>query len=58
MTKINVVVLARNEETLPNVLDDLNQTIAQMPNFEVEVIVVDDHSTDATAKIARSYHPV
>lgn len=56
MTKISVIVPARNEEqTLSNVLDDLNQTILQMPDYEVEVIVVDDHSTDATANIARSY---
>jgi glycosyltransferase involved in cell wall biosynthesis len=56
MKKISVVVPAKNEEeTIGNVLDDLNQTIAQMPNHAVEVICVDDHSTDATANIARSF---
>lgn len=56
MKKVSVIIPAKNEEeTLGNVLDDMNQTIAQMPNFEVEVICVDDHSTDATSNIARSF---
>jgi glycosyltransferase involved in cell wall biosynthesis len=56
MTKISIVIPAKNEEeTLPNVLDDINQQLPQMPNYEVEVICVDDHSTDATAQIASSY---
>lgn len=56
MKQISVVIPAKNEEdTLAKVLDDLNQTIAKMPNYKVEVICVDDHSTDATANIARSY---
>ncbi|MEZ5428818.1 MAG: glycosyltransferase family 2 protein [Pyrinomonadaceae bacterium] len=56
MEKISVVIPAKNEEeTLGNVLDDLNKMIEQMPNYEVEVICVDDHSTDATATLARSY---
>jgi glycosyltransferase involved in cell wall biosynthesis len=56
MRKVSVVIPAKNEEeTLGNVLSDLNQVIDQMPNYEVEVICVDDHSTDATANIARSF---
>jgi glycosyltransferase involved in cell wall biosynthesis len=56
MNKISIVVPAQNEEeTLGNVLDDLNQTIEQMPDYEFDLICVDDHSTDATANIARSY---
>lgn len=56
MTKISIVVPAKNEEeSLAHVLEDLNQTISQMRNYEFEVICVDDHSTDATANIARSY---
>jgi glycosyltransferase involved in cell wall biosynthesis len=55
MKQISVVIPAKNEEeTLAKVLEDLNQTIAQMPNYKVEVICVDDHCTDATANIARS----
>jgi glycosyltransferase involved in cell wall biosynthesis len=56
MRKISVVIPAKNEEeTIGAVLDDLNQTIAQMPNYETELICVDDHCTDATATIARSF---
>lgn len=56
MKKVSVIIPARNEEeTLGNVLDDMNHTIAQMPDYEVEVICVDDHSTDSTANIARSF---
>lgn len=56
MNKISIVVPAQNEEeTLGNVLDDLNKTIKQMPDYEFELLCVDDHSTDATANIARSY---
>ena len=56
MNKISVVIPAKNEEdTIGNVLHDLNQTISQMPNYNVEVLCVDDHSTDATATIARAY---
>lgn len=56
MTNISIIVPAKNEEeTLGSVLDDLNQTIAQMPDYQFEVICVDDHSTDATANIARSF---
>lgn len=56
MKKVSVIIPAKNEEeTLGNVLDDMNQTIAQMPNYEFEIICVDDHCTDATATIARSF---
>jgi len=53
---VSVVIPARNEErTLPWVLRDLKDTIARLPRHEIEVICVDDHSTDATADIARSF---
>ena len=56
MRKVSVIIPAKDEEeTLGNVLDDLNKTIAQMLKYEFEVICVDDHSTDATANIARSF---
>ena len=56
MKNISVIIPARNEEdTLGSVLDDLNQTIKQMPDFRAEIICVDDHSTDATARIAHSF---
>ena len=56
MNKISVVIPAKNEEaTLARVLDDLYQTIPRLTGYEVEVICVDDHSTDRTAEIARSF---
>jgi len=56
MQKVSIIVPAKDEEeTLGNVLDDLNKTIANLPKYEFEVICVDDHSTDATANIARSF---
>src|SRR3990172_12200075 len=56
MTKVSVIIPAKNEEaTLAKVLNDLYKTIRQLAGYEVEVICVDDHSTDATADIARSF---
>ena len=56
MKKVSVVIPAKDEEeTLPSVLSDLNQVITNLPTYEFEVICVDDHSTDATANIARSF---
>lgn len=51
--KVSVVIPAKNEEmNIGLVLDDVNQTIAQMPDKAFEVIVVDDRSTDHTAEVA------
>jgi glycosyltransferase involved in cell wall biosynthesis len=56
MTKLTIVIPAKNEEvTLPSVLTDLNNTIPELVGYEVEVICVDDHSTDRTGEIARSF---
>jgi glycosyltransferase involved in cell wall biosynthesis len=56
MTKLSIVIPAKNEEaTLGLVLDDLYKTMPQLTDYEVEVICVDDHSTDRTAAIARSF---
>ena len=56
MGKISVIIPAKNEEeTLPMVLRDLYETIRELNGYEVEVICVDDHSTDRTAEIARSF---
>jgi glycosyltransferase involved in cell wall biosynthesis len=56
MTRLSVIIPARNEEeTLPHVLRDLYQTIPRLNDYEVEVICVDDHSTDRTTEIARSF---
>ncbi len=51
---VSVVVPARNEEvTLPLVLRDIEATRPRLAGRRLEVIVVDDHSTDATAEVAR-----
>jgi 4,4'-diaponeurosporenoate glycosyltransferase len=52
--RFSVLIPARNEaETLPHLLADLAQQTLQ----PLEVIVIDDHSSDATAAIARSGAP-
>jgi glycosyltransferase involved in cell wall biosynthesis len=54
--KVSVVIPAHNEEqTLPWVLRDLNDTTASLPHDEFEIIVVDDHSSDATANVSRQF---
>jgi glycosyltransferase involved in cell wall biosynthesis len=54
--KLSVIIPARNEEeTLPLVLRDLNAMVPKLEGFSVEIIVVDDRSTDRTAEIARDF---
>ncbi len=54
--KVSLIIPARNEEaTLPYVLHDVWQTIPQLKGYDMEIICVDDHSTDKTAQIARSF---
>lgn len=56
MKKISVIIPAKDEEaTIAMVLEDLYRTIPQLDSCEAEVICVDDHSTDSTADIARSF---
>jgi glycosyltransferase involved in cell wall biosynthesis len=55
MTKVSVIIPAKDEEeTLGNLLEDLNQIIATLDGYEFEVICVDDHSRDRTSAIARA----
>lgn len=52
---VSVVIPAKDEEeTIGMVLRDLNSEIRKLP-YDFEVIVVDDHSRDGTAKIASSF---
>jgi len=55
MKKISIVIPAMNEEdTLGNVLDDIRPVKDKMRSeYDIEVIVVDDHSTDKTPEIAK-----
>jgi cellulose synthase/poly-beta-1,6-N-acetylglucosamine synthase-like glycosyltransferase len=53
-TRISVIIPARNEE--PNIGICLHSILQQnYPAYLFEVIVVDDHSTDATAAIVKSF---
>ena len=53
-SKVSILIAARNEEA--NIGRTLDCLMAQeVPKELMEVIVVDDHSTDATAAIVRSY---
>jgi len=53
-TKITVIIPARNEEE--NITDCLDSVCDQSyPKHLFEVVVVDDHSTDNTAAIIKSY---
>lgn len=54
-TKVSILIAARNEE------DKIHLTIEDIlaqdyPKLLFELIVVDDHSTDKTSEIIRSYH--
>ncbi len=52
---ISIVIPARNEETtIGKVLDDLNGTIANCPQYSFEVIVVIDSVDDPTGTLARN----
>jgi cellulose synthase/poly-beta-1,6-N-acetylglucosamine synthase-like glycosyltransferase len=53
-TKVSVIVAARNEEeSIANILNDL--AAQDYPSFLMEVLVVDDHSTDKTAGIVSDF---
>lgn len=56
MANLSIIIPARNEEaTLPRVMQDLYAMIPRLPGHQIEVICVDDHSTDRTAELARSF---
>lgn len=53
-TRVSVIVAARNEEN--NISKTLDDLLAQNYDKELtEIIFIDDHSTDQTAEIIRSY---
>ncbi len=56
MTKVSIVIPARNEEAnLAMVLDDLHATLRKLPQYEFEVLVIDDHSTDRTREVSEAH---
>lgn len=53
-TKVSIIVAARDEEA--NIAKTIDDLIAQTyPKVLTEIIIIDDHSTDATAEIVLSY---
>ncbi|MCL7988836.1 glycosyltransferase [Sphingobacterium sp. lm-10] len=55
LESVSVLIAARNEEE--NIERTLDCMVAQSyPKHLLEVIVIDDHSTDRTAEIVRGYH--
>lgn len=55
-TKLTLLIAARNEEE--NIRLTIEDILAQdYPKHLLEIIIVDDHSTDDTANIIRSYAP-
>lgn len=55
-TGVTLLIAARNEEE--NIRLTIDDILAQdYPKHLLEVIIVDDHSTDSTADIIRSYAP-
>jgi poly-beta-1,6-N-acetyl-D-glucosamine synthase len=57
LIKITVIIPARNEEqNIGNLLTALQRQT--YPSSHVEIVVIDDHSTDNTAAIARSFKGV
>lgn len=56
--KVSVLVLTYNQA--PYIRAALDSVLCQVTDFELEVVVGDDHSTDGTAEIVRAYadrHP-
>ncbi|MVN92107.1 glycosyltransferase [Mucilaginibacter sp. HME9299] len=55
-TKVSLLIAARNEED--NIRATIEDVLAQdYPKHLLEIIIIDDHSTDSTADIIRSYAP-
>lgn len=51
---LSIIIPAYNEaERLPRTLDQIDAYLSSQPSLTAEVIIVDDGSTDGTAKVAR-----
>lgn len=54
-TQVSILIAARNEaDEIHHTIDDI--LAQEYPKHLFELIIVDDHSTDETAKIINSYH--
>jgi cellulose synthase/poly-beta-1,6-N-acetylglucosamine synthase-like glycosyltransferase len=54
-TQVSILIAARNEaDKIHHTIDDI--LAQEYPKHLFELIIVDDHSTDSTAKIINSYH--
>ncbi len=53
---VSIIIPARNEEeTIGHVLLDVQKTIRRLQQYHFEVLVVNDHSADKTAAIAKAH---
>ncbi len=56
LQRVSIVIPAKNEDmNLGLVLDDIAKTVEQVEGWGVEVIVVDDRSTDHTGEVALAH---
>jgi len=56
-TMVSVIIAARNEED--KIAKTINDVLAQTyPRYLFELIIIDDHSTDRTAEIVKSYESI
>jgi glycosyltransferase involved in cell wall biosynthesis len=54
-SKLSIVIATYNEEkTLPHLLDKIKQV--HLEGWEKEIVIINDHSTDGTAKFLESLH--
>jgi glycosyltransferase involved in cell wall biosynthesis len=54
--KVSIIIPAKNEEAcLPDLLQGLRRVASTHPEYAMELIVVNDHSTDRTAEVSRTH---
>ncbi len=55
MKTISIIIPAHDEEqNIPHIAAAINETFATLPQYDYEIVFVDDGSTDASAQVARS----
>jgi len=59
MVKLSIIIPVYNEvESVKKVIDDLKKEVAGLPNFEYEIVVVNDGSTDGSRKILEQINDI